>query len=281
MIVFTQAYADAEEAAGRPMLNSRIGWHTLTRDASASDILASSESAAGPADSPLRSDSYSYWEPPTLPATWTLNLPGSPIPNVNYVGIGAHNLGSSGCTVTAYTNNGVSSGSPTELQWEIVAQPHTPVDDSAIILLDTTRGAAQLRIVISGGTGPRIGVIYVGEILAMQSAIRGSHVPLNLSRQTVLRTALSRGGQFLGQTYQRRGYRTSVAFDLLDGDWYRSTFDPFVMAARRYPYFLAWRPGDRQDEVGYVWTADDISPSTMGFDDLMTVSWSVFALGDE
>jgi hypothetical protein len=256
------------------MLNPRIGWHTLTRLAAASDVTASSETAAGPKDAPLRPDTAEFWMPASMPATWQLNFSSA---NVDYVGIAGHNIGTCGATVTAYTSDGAPTGSPTEEVWEPLATAHTPTDNSPIMLLDTVRDAVKLRLVFSGSPSeaPQIAVIHVGEVLAMTEAIRGNHGPVTLRRKTTLYRALSRGGQFLGQNFQRLGFETSVAFELLEGDWYRDTFDPFVEAARQYPYFFAWRPGQRTGEVVYAWTGDDIHPQTMGYDDLMSVSWNL------
>lgn len=186
--------------------------------------------------------------------TWTINASGSP---------------------NAYLlNNEASIG---------FSDSHVPTDDSAIVCLDTPRSARYVRLNISGsGDVPRIAVIYVGEVLATETAILGSgHTPPNLSRQTELHRSLSRGGQFLGQTYRRNGLTGSVSLQYLDPDWYRTDFDPFVEHARRYPYFLGWRPDTHPAEVVYAWTPDDIVPSYMGILNLMQVSFALQAIGSE
>lgn len=496
MILFTAAYEAAEENADRPMLNPRIGWDSLTRDAVASDVTASSSTGTGPSDSPLRPDTAEFWQPSSMPATWLLEWADSQ--SIDYLGIAAHDLGSSDCTVEVETSNNEFIGSPLEEVWTPLARAHSPgayialpgtsdnyaitpdsaansitgdidirarigpvdwtpaavdsvvskhdsatersyrmmlnttgllqmrwsadgtteitksstanlsallslevkwvratldVDNGAagndvnfytsdngvdwtqlgatvttagvtsifnstssieigttgvggspftgnifyaeirngingsvvvrfdpseasegatsfvsstgetwtinqsgadvaqlfidadndkpLLFLDTIRNAIKVRITLSGGTAPRIAVIYVGLSLWMQEPIRGMHAPIPLSRQTILEQQLSRGGQFLGQNIRRRGYTGSVKFDNLDADWYRTNFDPFVQSARRFPYFFAWRPGERTDEVVYAWTGDDIAPAYEGFMDFMSVSWNLQALGDE
>jgi len=282
MIIFTAAYEAAEEAAERPMLNARIGWDTLTREAVAADVTASSETGTGPSDSPLRPDTAEFWEPSEMPATW--ELAWSTTQNIDYVGIAAHNIGSTGgISVTVETTLDAGAGSP-ETFWESLASAYIPTDDKPLIFLDTIRDARRMRITLGGSPTPfppRIAVIYVGLSLWMPEAIRGAHTPLVLSRQTVMEQMLSRGGQFLGQNIRRRGYTGTVSFDQLDADWYRTNFEPFVQAARRYPYFFAWRPGERTDEVAYAWTGEDIAPAYMGFLDYMSVSWNLQAVGDE
>lgn len=275
MIIFTAAFSTAETAAGRPLTHARIGWDTRTRDAVAADVTVSSESATGPKDAPLRPDTAEYWEPTSLPATWVLDFSGSPTFNIDYVGIAAHTCGTNGNTVTVETSLGF--GSPT---WESLATAVSPPDDKPLLFLDTSRDAVQMRVTISGGTVPRIAVIYVGQILAMQRPIYGGHTPLPLSRETELHSSLSRGGQFLGQNIRRMGVRGGATFRNLTAAWYRTNFDQFVAAARKYPYFFAWRPGTFNDELGYVWTLDDIAPTNMGTRDLMSVSWEMRGIGN-
>lgn len=282
MIIFTQTYANAQEAAGHPMLNSRIGWHTITRDAVPSDVSATSETASGPKDAPLRPDTAEFWQPLSMPAVWTFDWGTSEM--VDYAAIAAHTCGTSQCVVTAETSNGPGSptGSPVEDVWEMLATAHSPEDDSPIMFLDSSRAATKMRITFSGSpsSAPQVSVVHVGRILVMQEPIRGQHSPITLNRTTVKYRALSRGGQFLGQNFRRHGLKTTVAYDQIEADWYRDTFDEFVLSARQYPYFFAWRPGQRTDELAYVWTEEDIMPTTAGERDIVSMSWSMQGFSD-
>jgi hypothetical protein len=57
-----------------PLTKPRIGWQTHTRTAVIGDITVSTEAADGPRDAPLRPDTFEYWLPTAMPATWTINL---------------------------------------------------------------------------------------------------------------------------------------------------------------------------------------------------------------
>lgn len=159
----------------------------------------------------------------------------------------------------------------------------SPVDNAPIMFMDIPRTARYMQIKLTNTSGvmPRIAVIYAGVMLAMQRAIYGGHVPISLSRQTQLKQPVSRGGQFLGQSYRRLGVQTSVAWKNLGAAWYRANFDPFVKEARKNPYFFAWRPQSYPLELGFVWSGDDIAPSNMGIRDLMEVSMKVAGIGYE
>jgi hypothetical protein len=156
-----------------------------------------------------------------------------------------------------------------------------PAEDAPLMFLDALRTVRHLQLELTGSNVPRIAVVYLGKVLAMQRSIYGGHSPITLSRETLLKQPVSRGGQFLGQSYRRLGVSGSAAFRHLTAAWYRSNFDPFVKEARKQPYFFAWRPLTFPFEVGYVWTPDDIRPTNMGVRDFMEVSWNMTGIGNE
>lgn len=270
MIVYPASFVASADVSLR---NSRIGYHTYTREAAAV-VSASSETDDGPKDAPQRPDTAEFWLASSDPATWTLDI-GSQQP-VDYVGIAGHELGSNNALVAVHVStDGVA--------WQSFSSDLMPSDDSPIMFLDEQVICRYVRLTFTSGVSPstpsRIAVIYVGVALAMQRTIYGGHRPLSLSRNTVLHRSMSQGGQFLGQGIRRMGVGTSVAFRHLTPSWYRSSFDPFVKAARRFPYFFAWRPLSYPREVGFVWTGKDISPQNMGVLDFMQVSWDMSGIG--
>jgi hypothetical protein len=268
------SFASLESALGYPLTKPRIGYHSYTRDLTSSSVTVSSESADGPKDSPLRPDTFEFWQATSLPATWKLSLGTTQF--LDYVGIASHNIGTKECTVLIETS---IDGS----QWREFSDSHTPTDDSPILFLDEERQAAEVRVTLSGGSPttdcPMVSVIYVGQILKMEHG-RAGGTPIPLSRETVLRRNLSRSGQFLGQTFQRNGLRGSASFRGLTPSWYRTHFDPFVESARRYPFFFAWNPQDYTSDVVYAWATGDISPQYMGTDPYFEVSWNMQAINN-
>lgn len=232
----------------------RIGWQTYTLDLSPTDVTASSEATGSPADAVLRPDTAERWEPTAADASLTINLGATR--TVSYVGIAAHTLGSVGTSVT------------------VLGETISPSGDEPILLLTTEQSVSSITLDLTGDPA-QVGVVYVGEILEMMRPVYGGHSPGPLSRDTTMKRSLSRGGQFLGQQIRRKGYSTGFSFNNLDPDWYRDSFDPFVEHARRYPYFVAWRPTRYPEEVMYGWTQDDIQPSNSGTRDLVDVSFDV------
>jgi hypothetical protein len=268
MIVTSNALFLSQTIA-QPLAHARIGYQTYTRDAVT--VTVSSETAAGPKDAPLRPDTVEFWEPAAMPATWEIDF--GALRDIDYIGIAGHTIGASGAAIAAETSQDGTT-------WTAFAGDIAPGDDTAIMLLDELRSVRYVRLTLTGTTVPRLAVIYIGEALAMPRMIYGGHTPITLSRETVLHQSLSRGGQFLGQGFRRHGVTGSIAFQNLPASFVRQDFDLFTKSARRFPYFVAWRPSTFPKEVAYVWTDEDIRPSNMGKRDFMQVSWNMKGLGN-
>lgn len=241
---------------------ARIGYQSLS-----GAITATNEAVAYPATSAGNPLTYSYWRPTSLPSYWEINF-GS-LRSVDYIGIASHELGSSGCTCVAQYWNGSA--------W-VDLYSFIPASNTPVMLLFDEIQTSRIRIGILSGTPPRVGVVYVGQSLVMQRPIYGGHEPITLNRTTVYKNNASESGQWLGRSVRRGGAKTSFSWQSLTANWYRENFDPFASAARFTPFFIAWRPFTFANEVGYVWTTKDISPSNSGRRDFMSVSISVEGL---
>lgn len=254
----------------RPLTHARIGHATITRTGT---LLASGEQPTFEADAAANPLTYEAWKPDALPATWRIDA-GAAV-SVDYVGIAAHTLGTDGASVKVqHSDNDTDWSDVTDLA------EHSPTDDSPILFLFASESHRYWRIRVTGTTIPSIGVVYIGAALAMPRPIYGGHSPLDLSRQTVIRPQKSERGQFLGRSIVRSGFATSFSWQHLTPTFYRDEFDPFVEDARRFPFFLAWRPAAFPAGVGYVWADQDIQPSNMGIGKgLMQVSLAVEGLG--
>jgi hypothetical protein len=251
-----------------PLTHSRIGMNNITRTGTAT---ASTTATGFSANAPKNGLTYEYWRPTSMPATWAIDAGVSV--SVNYCGIAAHELGSKSATVTVQYSTDNSS-------WTTL-DSSSPTDDSPLMFLFAPVSARYWRISISGAVAPSIGVVYFGTTLDMQRPCYAGLSPINFSRETVLRTNRSEGGQFLGRSVIRQGSSMSVGFRHLDYSWYKTNFDPFVKDALSYPFFFAWRPDGYPEQVGYVWTLEDIKPSTMGIRDLVEVSFNMVGLAVE
>lgn len=251
-----------------PLTHACIGYRTIC---TADNVVASSQAAGCPAEDAVNVFTNEYWKPDVMPATWTVDA-GTAV-DADYIGIAAHTLGSSGTTVTIESS--------TDGEAWIERFNFQPADNTPIMLVFDKAAVRYWRLSVAGATAPRIGVIYIGEMLQMQRPIYGGHTPLTLSRNTTIYNQFTEAGQFTARSITRQGVSTSYAWKNLEAAWVRQYLDPFIKAARTTPFFIAWRPQDFPDEVGYVWTVSDVKPSNSGTRDLMDVSMDVAGASDE
>jgi hypothetical protein len=262
----------ASPPAGEPLTHARIGYQTWTREDGVT-ATGSTEAEDAPADAVLSYVTNTFWEPTALPATLTIDF--GRLRQIDYVGIGAHTIGSSECSVAVAT-------SPDNSTYTDFSDDTAPGNDAAIMFLDDAVSCRYLRLSFAGSVVmPRVGVVYAGEVLTMYRALYAGHQPITMSRRTTMTTLKSRGGQLLGRSFRRHGIATPASYKNLPSDWVRENLDPFVRSARLYPYFWAWRPQDFPEEVGYVWTDDDIAPKNSGPRDLMEVGWEMEGIGHQ
>lgn len=229
--------------------------------------VASTTAAGYFADGPKTSLTYEKWKPTTLTATWEYNHGSSQ--SVDCCAIGAHNLGTSGNTVTVERWTGSA--------WAAMSPATLFTSDQAALFIFTPTSAQRWRISITGGVAPEIGVIKFGTMLQMERPIWGGHSPLELARQPEMRATISESGEFLGRTRQRVQHAGSFAWEHLTAAWVRSNWPNFQKAIESEPFFIAWRPADYGDCA--LCQADEVPvPQNMGIRDLMAVDLSVRAL---
>ena len=251
--------------------HARILYQNL---ATTANTIVSSETAGFPGDAALNSDTYEYWVPSAMPATFTMDY-GVAV-DVDCVGIAAHSFADDSVTITIeYSSDAVS--------WTTVslgafgAQDGTPV----LALFDKVF-ARYWRITFAGSTTPQIGVIFIGEALQMYRPFYGGHTPITYGRVTEYVGNKSEGGQTLGTSVIRKGTQTEFSWKHLPKSWVDSDFDPFIRATlAAQPFFIAWNALQYPKEVGYVYVGSDIRPVLMGIRDLMEVSFTAQGLSDE
>ena len=249
-----------------------IGWH---------DLLHQNLSGVGgldsPADAPRRNAlnglTYNYWRTGGGNLSFPVDL-GSP-QEVDYVGIAAHTLGSTGRMVRVErSTTGTGWTNAHSEEW------FSPSTDAPLMIYFPRQSFQHWRLRVQYGDDAFIGAIHLGRALRMKRRIYGGHTPATLSRQTDILPQRSVNGAFLGRSVIRRGIASTYAFNNLPADWYRENFDPFVQSALERPFFVAWRPDDHPDECVYAWTTGDIAPTNTGTRDFMSVSFGVEGIAE-
>lgn len=239
-----------------PLSHARILYNNLLNAASTSD-----------ASKALKPNTWERWTSASGTMQETFQ-PQSSV-RVSAIAIGAHNLGTTGSTITVAT-------APTVAGTFTDRGSITPSDNKPIMFLfDEVDDVEDVRVTVTGGTDREIGLIYAGVPLQMYQPIYGGHAPVDLSANTEYQMNDSESGNFLGRNIIRRGVSTSYSFQNLDPNWVREKFMPFVESAKTKPFFVKWRP-DRYDATELCYTTGDIKPQNMGGGhSLMSVQFSV------
>jgi hypothetical protein len=241
-VIVTAGYT---AAATYPLNHARIGYQNHLTGLAASAIAVTSELPGSPKDAPLRPDTYESWQPSSS-GTWTVDLGTAKA--VNYVGLVG---GLRGISVTVQSSTDNST-------WTNFATATTQTDDSPIMFLDASRTARYWRVTL-GASAP-LSVVYIGTVLEVMRPFFDGHSPLSLSRQTELRGAISRGGQFIAQDIVKRGFAGDMAWTNLTPTWYRTNFDPLVRHLRTLPAFFAWNALTYPQDIQYAWATGGVQP---------------------
>lgn len=259
----TAALIDSQNLPPFPLKNARIGYKSIATN---DNVIASSEEAGFPAQGAVNSLTYEAWRPVTLPATWTVDY-GETV-DADYVGIANHSFATDRCTVDIeYSLDGSN--------WTTLAELSPGTGEPIMILSAQTVTARYWRLSVDGLSVPTVGVIYIGEALAMQRPIYGGHRPITLNRNSKVIGNKSESGNILGVTKIRMGNSATYEWSHLKADWYRTNFDPFAKTSTTRGFFIAWNPQEHPDEVGFGLSKSEPQPSNMGINNYMEVSLSV------
>lgn len=269
MIVYASGFPAAESAAGRSLLLPRIIYNNWIKDLTAAAITASGETTTGPKDSPLRPETHEFWLPPSLTATWQVELGATR--SVSAIGIASHTLGSKAATVLAETQLGAAA-------FSTFAASHSPTSDAEIVFMDAPRNIDRVRFTITGTGGvPQIAVVSIADTLIMEKPLQIGYKPAYMNLTSVRQSNVSRGGHYLGQDSYRKGVESNLSFMFLSETFVRNSFMPFARATRNYSYFFCGRPDSDLNDVTYCWHEKDLDPS-YHMSLYLRVAWTIFGL---
>lgn len=227
-------------------------------------------STTADAEKALVPNTYERWRPPSGAVTVKFQM--TTAAEIDFIGIAAHNLrGESFVLSTAETVGGATTD----------VEGFSPLDNSAIMANFEPRTVQEIIFTATLSAPNEIGIVYAGKALEMQRNIYGSHSPINLSQKTTFQSSQTETGQFLSRNIIRKGLASNFSWRLLDPDWYRENFQPFVESARTLPFFIKWRPDLYSNEVAFTHTKGDITPQNMGGGhNKMSVSMNILGHAD-
>ncbi len=195
----------------------------------------------------------SAWRPTAFPADWyTVFSRERP---VEYIAIGAHDLGTQNAIISVQTtSNGGTSWATVPGLGDIA-----PTDNSAIFCLIDPVVVDGYRVRIrSADDFPTIGRIVGGRVMEWPRRAVWTGTPITESDRITFANNISDTGAWLGRTRTSDGLEFQVQIDNLSEDFRTGDFKAFKNYANGEgaAFFIATRPGDYPDEVAYAWATD-------------------------
>lgn len=187
-------------------------------------------------------ETWSVWEGGSTSQTVTLTFSSAA---TSYAAIAAHNLGSTGATVSCAAG-GATVGSI------------SPDDDGAIVFLFGSTTVTTVAFTISGGSAaPQIAVAQAGEVLEMPQLSVFTGLPISESKQVRYRHQQSIRGDVLGRAVEGADLRFDLTvqnlpetFRAASGD---VTWKGFINHVDNTgPFFIAAKPSSYPDDVAYA-----------------------------
>jgi hypothetical protein len=228
--------------------NPRIGWNSALFNGT---VTADSSDINYPASNILNESAGLYWRSNVTTAQSVyMNI----IPQrVDYCGIAAHNL--AGSVIQLQRRD--DSGDP----WVNVGSSFVPADNQAIMIyFQAVATSAFWRLNITPATGvkPRIGVIYLGEMLTLQRKIGVGHKPAVFNRKSEFYTGEA-GGVFQGRVLESQAHEFEIPQNQVTTGYLYSVLKEWLDVAINRPFFFAWRPMSFPNEVCFSWLESDPS----------------------
>ena len=232
-----------------------IGWKQFIKSATSVNV------DGYPIENCLTENTYQFWRAPSS-APVTVTLTTSPVAN-GFLGIAAHNLGTHQAKIEVFSGNTLIGSKSVSTNLALM-----------IPLSKNTTGLLTVSITPTAGldtTPIQIAVMRVGEILEIPCSVGKGEMPSRFQRTTVRSFNRSEKGHYLGSRVKRTALNGNPTFNVTTFDWYADKLYPFQLYAEIHPFFFAYSPEIRPDDIYYCWSTSDFKPKR----NRQFVSWSL------
>ena len=180
---------------------------------------------------------------------------------IDYVGVVGHNWAGRTVTISVTSDTGSPYDTP---GFTTVVQATVIADNRPLIFQFIPQAVQTLLINITSDTDTfrQAAVVYVGLLLTLERSVKVDVdvSPVQLNRVNDIVNGMSESGNFLGRVLSSQKNEMKLDFSFFTNSWYRANFDPFALAARDKPFFIAWAPNNYPTDVGYCWLTKDVVP---------------------
>jgi hypothetical protein len=202
----------------------RIGWSDVWRTGT---ITASSEGR--PKELAVNGLTYDGWQPTAGGTSWIQVTTGAG--PVDYIGVAALDL-RNGSIKPQYL-----SGST----WTDMGAEVTQPQSGPIVWYFPRVMASEYRLLIQGSIAPpTLGVVMSGLAMVPDAGLPIGWQPPSLNLDEEYTNSISERGQLLGRQLKRFGASIDVSLEGITYPYARSTWQQFLMHARRRGFFFWW-----------------------------------------
>lgn len=242
-----------------PVISKRnfplIGWKQLIKRATSVNI------DGYPIENCLTENTYQFWRAPSSAAV-TVTLTASAVTK-GFLGIAAHNLGTHLAKVEVFSGSNLIGSKSVSTNLALMIPLSENVTGSLRVIITAKAGLNTTPI--------QIAVMRIGEILEIPCAVGRGEMPSRFQRTTVRSFNRSEKGHYLGSRVKRTALNGNPTFNVTTFDWYAEKLYPFQLYAEEHPFFFAYSPEIRPDDVYYCWSTSDFKPKR----NRQFVSWSL------
>jgi len=201
---------------------------------------------------------YDYWQADASGnKTYVMDF-GSSV-SIDAWAVGFHDLVDNSGTVTVqYSSDGFVS------DVNAFDTTYTPTGGELYVRYKSSISARYWRFVVnSTGSASKIGLLYLGEALALPYAPRtGSVIPVH-GRNNRRSNTLSEGGRFLGRVNYLEGFKFSIDQKKVALSWIDSNLETLLDALEANPVIYIWDQENKPTETVYCWLSGKVSGPTL------------------
>ena len=197
---------------------------------------------------------WDYWKPAATGTSYiTAVLPTAS--KVDYFAVFGHDLSETGSTIQLqYSAN---SGST----WYDLTAPLEAEDSQVIFKTLSEVSATHYRIALACPTSvASIAVIAFGERLELPKSAPLNVTPAPYSFGNTYLSSKSDTGRLLGRTLLRKESEVSIEAKLVEPEWVRDNWLPFIAHAEAKAFFYSWNYEDYPEDSAYCYIDKKADP---------------------
>lgn len=214
-------------------------------------------------------------------------LPGQGSPSASAAGVVGAGVYVTGFHVEQTTVPGRgyirTDASPVPIDRVYLADPVFPsTNEPLVVLMGSRLTDFSVGLEVCGETPPSVGVLFLGESIAIDAGLQASYTPLYLAREIDLSVSRSRTGHYLGAQIERRGASGRIQLTPMLGDYVQGELAEFISHFDDgKPFFYSASPAMFPLDVGYCWRSGSGDTCRPVYDDaglFMSVGLEVEAI---